>query len=423
MDHNTRTTSFEKQTAKTKETAPKSKTRSSSLLMISSGMTFLAAIPQRAGTTTSMRSSTRRSLPFNETLKDHSDEFFELHHSRLVVEIRVLVERAFCPTGRPNIYPWLESYPEQFLKLVELVARPDPHAGLWARLLRDGAERSCLLQAIITKIIDTKVFSSLLFGADHEHQNILQSTDASLVNAEGFRRSYVRAQTNRLYLRSKRGLPPLFWEEIDRLCTQVFVLVVPVFSWTSKIQGWESPSAQELHQWLHDVIAYAGWLNICNRLSPAIIVSDWIKPGTLYDLNQVNLAHEVYVHSKEAAQKRVEMLSPAMGYNTTARVKISVGPEVFRYRPAKNEMEMEGVAKYTIMRPHVVYYEGRELDQDEEETFVNLPTYIIWLRDEKTMPHHAALAIMIIAALSLWVSFTSSGQRVWRLIQWCISQG
>ncbi|KAK7416324.1 hypothetical protein QQX98_005268 [Neonectria punicea] len=407
MDHNTRTTSFEKDTAKTKEAASKSKTRSSSLLMISSGMTFLAAIPQRAGTTTSMRSSTRRSLSFDQALLDHPDEFFELHYSNLVVEIRALVERAFCPSGSRRSSPWLEAYPDQFLKFVELLARPDPHAGKWERLLRDGTERNCLLQAIIMMILDAKVFSRLLFGADHEHQNILQSTDSSLVNAEGFRRSHVRAQTNRLYLRTKGGLPPLFWEEIDKLSTQVLVLVRPVFSWTSKIEGWQPPSIQELHQWLHDVIAYAGWINICNRLSSAIIVSDWTKPGERYNWRQDNLAHDVYEFSKNVAERRASKRSV---YNTTARVKISAGPEIIRYRPVNNGTEKTGVAKYTLMRPLLVYYEGRELDQDDDKTYVSLPDYIEWLRNRKTVPYRTALAIMFIVTLTLCVLFTSSGQ-------------
>ncbi|RSL55769.1 hypothetical protein CEP54_009191 [Fusarium duplospermum] len=61
MEPDTRTnTSFEKDVSKTKETTPKSKNRSSSLLMISSGFTFLAALPQRSTTSSSFRSSSFR---------------------------------------------------------------------------------------------------------------------------------------------------------------------------------------------------------------------------------------------------------------------------------------------------------------------------------------------------------------------------
>ncbi|KAF7548146.1 hypothetical protein G7Z17_g7240 [Cylindrodendrum hubeiense] len=408
MDHETRTTSFEKDAAKSKEAAHKSKTRSSSLLMISSGMTFLAAIPQRAGATT------RRSLQFDQSLHDHPDEFYELHYSRLFVEVHALVARAFCQSTNPKSSPWLQEYPAQFIKYVELLARPDPHAGKWDRLLRDETERSFLLQATIMKIIDAKVFSSLLFGADPEHQSILQSTDASLVNAEGFRRSNIRAQTNRVYLGAKLGQPPLFWEEVDKLCTQVLALVFPTFAWTSETGESQSPSVQELYQWLHDVIAYAGWISVCTRLSPAIIISDWVIPGERYHVDQVNLSQDVYEHSKNMVQswalKRVSTGSCKM----TARVKISVAPKIIRYKPATDPFGREGTAKYTIMQPHVVYYQGRDLDHDEDRRYVTLPEHIHRLRDRKTVPRGAALVIMLVAMLGLWASFESPDQYAWR---------
>lgn len=133
----------------------------------------------------------RRSLQFDQVFQfdqstqDHRDEFYELHYSKLFSEMHDLVTRTFCETANPESSPWLQEYPRQFIKYVELLARPDPHAAKWDRLLRDETERSFLLQATIMKIIDAKVFSSLLFGADSEHLGVLQATDASLVNAEG----------------------------------------------------------------------------------------------------------------------------------------------------------------------------------------------------------------------------------------------
>uniref|UniRef100_A0A0D2XBA5 Uncharacterized protein n=1 Tax=Fusarium oxysporum (strain Fo5176) TaxID=660025 RepID=A0A0D2XBA5_FUSOF len=53
-------TSFEKDACKTKDNAPKGKTRSSSLLTISSGFTFLAALPGGSSSSSSFRSSSFR---------------------------------------------------------------------------------------------------------------------------------------------------------------------------------------------------------------------------------------------------------------------------------------------------------------------------------------------------------------------------
>ncbi|KAJ4059024.1 hypothetical protein NW756_000402 [Fusarium oxysporum] len=60
MEPETVATSFEKDACKTKDNAPKGKTRSSSLLTISSGFTFLAALPGGSSSSSSFRSSSFR---------------------------------------------------------------------------------------------------------------------------------------------------------------------------------------------------------------------------------------------------------------------------------------------------------------------------------------------------------------------------
>lgn len=343
-------------------------------------------------------------LQFEQSLQDHPDEFYELHFSNLFVEVNVLVRKAFRQPTKPKSAPWLQEHPGQFIKYVELLARPDRHAGRWDRLLRDKTERDFLLQATLMKIIDAKVFSSLLFGADPEHLSILQSTDASLANEEGFKRSIDRAKTNRVYLKAKRGQPPLFWEEVDKLCTQVLALILPTFTWTSDTPESQAHSVQVLYQWLHDVIAYAGWIHVCFRFSPAILTFDWVKPGERYHVDQVNLSQEVFEYSKGRALSWAAKWMPTGSCKMTARVKISVSPEIIRYYPGTDAFGREGIAHYRIMKPHVVYYQGRDLDRDEEKGYISLPEYIHRLRDQKTVPHGAALVIMLVAILWLWGS-------------------
>ena len=130
----------------------------------------------------------RRSLDFAQPDQDFPDERYEILFSNLYVEIYALVQSALCPgssSRAPSTSPWLREYPEKFIRYVELVAHPDARAGKWERLLRDGDERSNLLQAIIFRILDTKIFSQLLFGADSEHDETLQLSDTALINAEG----------------------------------------------------------------------------------------------------------------------------------------------------------------------------------------------------------------------------------------------
>lgn len=132
----------------------------------------------------------RRSLQFEQMAQDDSGEFFERHFSELFVEIHTLVSSAFCPNGDEEtdvatFSPWLQKHRDEFLQYVQVIARPDFLSQQWGSLLRDNTERTCLLQGVMMKVLDTHVFSSLLFGADAEHLSILESIDVSMIHAEG----------------------------------------------------------------------------------------------------------------------------------------------------------------------------------------------------------------------------------------------
>ncbi|KAJ4263607.1 hypothetical protein NW762_006430 [Fusarium torreyae] len=368
----------------------------------------------------------RRSLDFVQLDQDFPDEHYELHFSNLYVEIYALVQSAFCPGSSsrgPSASPWLREYPEEFIRYVELVAHPDARAGRWERLLRDGDERSNLLQAIIFKILDTRVFSQLLFGADSEHDETLQLSDTALRNAEGFRRSSLRSHTTRTWLRTSNGEPPHFWKEVDKLCTQTLALLLPVYTYTAKFTNYEPISIPDLYQSLHDVIAYAGWLSVCIRMSPAIVASNWVIPGEPYEMNQVNTCQAAYETSKGAAQQHQMRLRQRKRNSermmSAARVKISITPEIVRHKPLPKVMQTEGVTSYTIMKPHVVYYEGLRLDQDEKRAFISLPDYIKRLRDRNCVPRYAALVIIFVVLICLWVRCTTLGQETWhKVFEW-----
>lgn len=133
-------------------------------------------------------SPTRLALEFRPLHEEQGDEFYELNFGRLFVEVYTLAERTFSVTKRPGPVKraaWLMEYSESFYKYAEALANPDSNAGNWSRLLRDEKERGFLLSAMIMKVLDTQVFSSLLFGADPDQLKILQTTDATYVGAEG----------------------------------------------------------------------------------------------------------------------------------------------------------------------------------------------------------------------------------------------
>ncbi|UPK99563.1 hypothetical protein LCI18_010498 [Fusarium solani-melongenae] len=362
-------------------------------------------------------SPSRLALDFSLVGQDMPDEFYETNFNTLLRNVYSLVQRVFCPrdnTQAPKVSPWLRENPDEFLHHIELVAHPDLRAGRWGRLLTDQAERTCLLTAIIFKVLDTNVFSSLLFGAGPEHEELLKSFDTELINAEGFQRTKLRAHMNRMHVITQ--IPPFFWNTVDKLCTQTLALLLPAYDYAAEFQGHQPTPVRKLHQALHEVIAHAGWINVHIRLAPAIFSFKWVEPGEPFGLNQINLCQDAYISSKAAAQRyqerRRKRMPGAPVLNSRARVKISVTPEIIRHKSVSKSIGTPGTTVYKILQPHVVYYEGLQLDSDEERAFMSLPEYIRRLREEACMPRGAALAIMFLVLLCLWVFKTTSGHRV-----------
>jgi hypothetical protein len=234
----------------------------------------------------------------------------------------------------------------------------------------------------------------------------------------GFQRSELRAHTTRAWLEMRRGEPDFFWGEVDKLSTEVYLLLLHVYEFTASFDGYEPISRTGLYQLLHDVISYAGWLSVGLRMSSAIVSINWLIPGELHAVNQVSTCQTAYKASKEAAQqheRRLQEKRPEreqMG--SMARVKISVIPEIIRYQPYAKEASAKGIASYRIMEPHAVHYQGLQQEYDENRAFISLPDYIKKLRDRNCAPRNAALVIMATLLICLWVLYTTSGQQTWQ---------
>lgn len=218
-----------------------------------------------------------------------------------------------------------------------------------------------------------------------------------------------------MYLRGE--IPPFFWNRVDKLCTQTLALLLPAYAYVAEFKGHRPIHVCELHQALHEVIAYAGWISVHIRLAPAIVSFNWIQPGEPFSLTQVNLCQEAYASSKKAAhqhQRRLRRRRPdGQDIKSVARVKISVTPEIIRHKSVSQSIGTSGMTSYKILEPHVVYYEGLHLDSDEKRVFVSLPEYIRRLRDQVCMPRGASIVIMLLVVLYVVVFKTSSGHRAW----------
>ncbi|KAG8674329.1 hypothetical protein FPOAC2_00341 [Fusarium poae] len=378
----------------------------------------------------------RRGLNFKQLNQDFADEQYEVFLNKLNVEVYVVAQMAFLPggsAGPTRRSPWLRQYPEEFIKHVELVAHPDARSGHWEKLIRHGDERVNLIVAIIFKIIDKGIFSPLLFGADPKLCKTLQSSDTELINAEGFERSAVLSHTSRAWLRKNNGEPPLFWQEVDKLCWQTLSMLLPLYGYVEETAISKPIPKTELYQSLHDVFAHAGWISVCMRMSPAVISIDWNIPGEPFSAELVNNSQDAYEASKKAAmahEASVEKARQRMSLRRSGkpkahirhvksapRVKITVTPTMVRHKPLPRTMNIKGVTSYTIMKPSAVFYEGFKLEGDEKKAYTSLPDYIQKLRDRNCVPEKTVMAIMAFAAIWLWVSFTTSGQQTQQIVQ------
>jgi hypothetical protein len=210
-------------------------------------------------------------------------------------------------------------------------------------------------------------------------------------------------------------------------------MLLPFFTYVKGATNSDSIPASELYQLyqaLHDVIAFAGWASVCIRMSPAIISMDWTRPGEPFSMDLVDNCHEAYEASKRAAHDYHARLGNFSSHDKTfaspARVKISVTPRIVRHKPNPKSMATQGVNSYTLMEPHVVYYEGFYNTMDESRAFISLHDYIQMLRDRNCVPRYTAVSIIAVALFFLltWLVWYSSlvGQ-VWQMVQGVVQSG
>lgn len=367
---------------------------------------------------------TRRSFGFERVEENKPDEFFELHFANLFIEIYALVQKAFCPGPdfrAPGPSPWRKEFSDEFINYVEMLARPDPRAKRWEMLLRDPSQRSPLLQAVIHKVLHTSIFPSSLFGAHPTHKKIMEESDAALLYVEGFQRSDLHAHMNQTYLKDSDGMPPFFWDEVDKLCTQAYTMLLPAREYAADHKYFQPMPLRDMYQSLHDIVAYAAWIHVCIRTSSAIVSFDWRIPGEYYNMNVVNLSHEVYESSALAAkqhEKNYKKKGAKKEYmESTARVKISVAPEITRHKPMIKTRRSQGMTSYKLMKPHAVFYCGYEEATNETVAFQSLPDYLYQLRRRQALPMIPAFMVTSLTVGAALVNFTAFGHEAWVLAQ------
>lgn len=176
----------------------------------------------------------------------------------------------------------------------------------------------------------------------------------SLANGvAGFKRTDLRAKTNRVYLEATGGIPPLFWKRVDKITAQIVAMLSPLYS----AIGEDAPS-QTSYQALHNIVALAGWLNVAIRLSPKITVFEWVQPGEAYQFSYLCIGEEKKMTSNGLSEAQDDQI------RKRTRVMISAVPKITRYARGSDGFSA-GTETYDVMEPHVVTYRGIYADWEE----------------------------------------------------------
>jgi len=81
--------------------------------------------------------------------------------------------------------PWVEGSSPVFVNYASKIARKDDRVGGWDGCLQNAVERQYLVMGVVAKVLDTKVFSELLFGADPKVKAFLAGFDELKIQEEG----------------------------------------------------------------------------------------------------------------------------------------------------------------------------------------------------------------------------------------------
>ncbi|KAH8883839.1 hypothetical protein GQ53DRAFT_421488 [Thozetella sp. PMI_491] len=295
--------------------------------------------------------------------KELGHEWYEMLYTHLYVRVHKVAEQYFKLGDLPKVRHWdslwtHQKFSDQFLYYAGVIARGDKKTGGWEEMLKSELHRQYLIMGVIGKVLETTVFSELLFGATEEQSKLLKSQDTTMVMLEGYSRTYMRSNTIRALLRDDL-LPPLFWDEVDKLSMQMVALLLPVVKLLdAHLPQSRQNSLRALHQDLHHIVAEAGYLSVGIRWSRSIFRFRTPLPGeTNDDREQQHIDEAIYKSSKVMADKQDSFLQwrwlkdRAKATKATNTTTEKTGEEPVTEEPTPNCREPAAIQEHSTAVP------------------------------------------------------------------------
>lgn len=121
-------------------------------------------------------------------VEDRSDEWFVGEFRKLFRMMEGFFEEYYSIHNLDEgevLQPWAVNHTPEFLNYTLEVAEQDPEQGGWDMLLRDTKQRKWLLQRILMRILEVKVFATNLWGATKEEKELMFGIEKALFTQEG----------------------------------------------------------------------------------------------------------------------------------------------------------------------------------------------------------------------------------------------
>ncbi|OLN81738.1 hypothetical protein CCHL11_06879 [Colletotrichum chlorophyti] len=320
-----------------------------------------------------------------------TDEFFHQHLTNLISNVKLHID-VILKTGdlpKPASVWSIRPSPSnlELERCIDAVARPDLlDDNPWDDLIACDVKRMAVMRGVIMGVYERQVFSEHLFGADDKQLKALQDQDETFLQHDGFRRAHLRATTTKMLLAETHGVPPLFWEKVDKLATRVFRLILPVVIWATETrpEGSNDADIRQVFAAIHIDVAYAAWISVLVRLSPSILRFEWKRPGDRYLPDQLQIYPDILFNSQRGHWDRDAAAALTRSKNAfppgskvagpparNTRVMICVVPLIERLRLVGDDMGGEpfGFERIVLQDCRVIYYHGLEDDGKDREEF------------------------------------------------------
>lgn len=226
---------------------------------------------------------------------------------------------------------------------------------------------------------------------------------------------------NKEYLRTTGGEPFLFWKEVDRVATELVVLLVPLYKFVGSKRGDGMPSMSELYQAFHDIVAYAGYIGVLTRGSSSIYVYDRLKPGDKWNISDEIACYASFNMSSDLADERDLRLGIRVTpWDRISRCKISMLPRITRHKYLV-DANGPGVGTYRVQSSRGVFYKGWRDMKRAEDDFVSLKDHVEQAQKKpKTVLPVVALSmlgfVLSMALYLIWVRWCPFAKPFWALL-------